>query len=513
MLIVQSVLNTILGLVGLFFVVRYYPEAWGILSFGIGFVGLFTFLSDLGYSNAYTRYLSMGEDEGTVNATFGVLKLLLGFLFVVVTIVVVFLWTDVLHNGFEYPIEYWVILGLIPYYFFTGLVGFFQSFYRSRYRPARYVVPSMFEALFRNSIFIFMGVFAALKSYIPSINEAAIMLAVTYDCSFGLYVTLYYIFGRPWKFTTFSWKVLKKFTYIAIPLTVASVVTTINLNIDKVLIQFYYGAFATGGFYLDQRIASNITSFASILTIFFLPVMARLQSKGTDKEMASTLNTYEKAILIFLLPFVIGLIFLSPDVIRIFNGVFVSYSSILVLLGVSALFAAFAYPSNSALIAKGKARPIGIFTVLAVIVNIGLNLLFIPSPGRQLIAMPQLSLGPVGAGISSMLANIMLYVGYRVFLHRASGIKFDPRNLIPLVSAGIEAVYLCFVLMYIPATRIYVLVPLFATAFVVYVLGLLLTRQVRYSELAAFLKNILNPFHISNTFKKEVEEMDPDEFK
>lgn len=502
-----------MGIIGLFFIVRYYPTSWGILSFGIGFVGIFTFVSDLGYSNAYTRHLSMGEDEATVNATFGVLKLILGFLFIGITLGVLFLWTSVLHRGFEYQVEYWVILGLIPYYFFTGLVGFFQSFYRSKYQSARYVVPSIFETLLRNSIFVIMGVLAVSRSSFLSVNNAAVMLALTYDVSYGIYIFLYYLFGRPWKFSRFNWKVFRKFTYVAIPLSLASVVMTINLNVDKVIIQFYYGAFATGGFYLDQRLANNISSFANILTIFFLPVMARMQTRKSSGEMDSTLNNYERAILIFVLPFVVGVAFLSTDIIRIFSGVFIAYSSILPLLALGALFSAFATPSNSALIAKGKAKAIGFMTVIAVVMNISLNLLLIPPVGKQFVNIPFLSLGPYGAGLASMLANLLLYTGYRIFLYRESKIGFDPRNLVPVVAAAIEAVFLCISLRYISADRIYVLVPLFAAAFATYVLGLLLTKQVGFSELKNFLRNILNPFHISRTFKTETEEPDNRELR
>ena len=34
--------------------------------------------------------------------------------------------TNILHRGFEFAIDYWVIIGLIPYYFFVSLIVMFS---------------------------------------------------------------------------------------------------------------------------------------------------------------------------------------------------------------------------------------------------------------------------------------------------------------------------------------------------------------------------------------------------
>ena len=75
LLVVQNVFNSLFGLVGVFFITRFYPVSWGILSFAIGFVGLFSFLSDLGYSTAYVRFLSSGMDEGKANSNILAIKM------------------------------------------------------------------------------------------------------------------------------------------------------------------------------------------------------------------------------------------------------------------------------------------------------------------------------------------------------------------------------------------------------------------------------------------------------
>ena len=105
LLVVQNVFNSLFGLVGVFFITRFYPVSWGILSFAIGFVGLFSFLSDLGYSTAYVRFLSSGMDEGKANSNILAIKMVLGAIFAAVTFSALFFWTNILHRGFEFANE------------------------------------------------------------------------------------------------------------------------------------------------------------------------------------------------------------------------------------------------------------------------------------------------------------------------------------------------------------------------------------------------------------------------
>ncbi len=500
LLVVQNIFNSLFGLVGVFFITRFYPVSWGILSFAIGFVGLFSFLSDLGYSTAYVRFLSSGMDEGKANSNILAIKMVLGAIFAAVTFAALFFWTDILHRGFEFAIDYWVIIGLIPYYFFVSLGSFPQSYFRSKISSAKYVIPLMADAAIRNSIFIVMGIVAIINVNYLSDASAAILLSLSYDVSYFFYFYFSYRFGRPWKFSGVDLETIKKYTQIAIPLAIAGVVGSINTNIDKIIIQFFWGDFATGGFYLDQKLALVISSFGGVLTVFFLPILSKLHSSSDSSDLNQTTNEFERLVIIFILPLVIMTFFLSYYIVRIFSALFTPYSDILSILSVSAIFTVLVTASSSALIAKGKARIVGSLSILSMTVNIILNFILIP---QEIFGIRYLSIGPLGGGVSSLVASIIYYLGLRIFLTRTSGIKFAGRTFYPLLAGAVEALFLYYITRIVSPERIFILIPVMFGAGVIFTGTLLLTRQIEWSDLTAFIKNLLNPFHLTNTFREE----------
>jgi len=502
-LVVQNVLNSIFGLVGVYFITRYYPVAWGVLSFGIGFVGVMSFLTDLGYSTAYVRYMATGEDEGVANSNFLFIKLLLGFLFAFVTYASLLIWTDVLHRGFEQSVEYWVVLGLIPYYFFMSLGSFPQSYHRSHMQSARFAIPLIADAIIRNSLFIIIGVIAILRPGMLSEITAAIFVSLAYDFSYFAYFAVSYYLGRPWRFSKISLATIKKYTKIALPLSLATVIGTVNGNLDKVIIQFFWGDFATGGFYLAQKIALILSSLGTAITAFFLPILSKLHSEEDVKNLNKQTNEFERLVVIFILPFVVVTFFLSYYIIRIFSAIYTPYSEILAVLSLNAIFVVLMVPSSSALIAKGKAKSVGLLTVASLVMNIILNLILIPS---EIFGFSGLSLGPLGGGVSSLVASFFLYVSLRVSLYRTSGIKFSPNTFYPLLPAAVEALFIYFFIMFISPQRIFILLPLIFVSVAVFIGALLLTKQMEWKEFRAFSTNLLNPFHVTNTLRSEKKE-------
>ncbi len=502
-LVVQNFLNSVFGLVGVYFITRYYPVAWGILSFGIGFVGVISFLTDMGYSTAYVRYLSSGEDEGTANSNYLLIKLVLGFIFAIVTYGALLVWTVLLHKGFEYPVEYWVVLGLIPYYFFVSMGSFPQSYHRSHMRAAKYAIPLIADAIIRNSLFIMIGVIAVLRPGFLSETTAAIFVSLAYDFSYFAYFAISYYLGRPWKFSKISMSVIKKYTKIAVPLSLAAIIGTVNGNLDKVIVQFFWGDFATGGFYLAQKIALILSSLGTAITAFFLPVLSRMHSEQDMKNLNSQTNEFERLVVIFILPFVVVSLFLSYNIMRIFSAIYTPYSNILAVLSINALFVVLMVPSSSALIAKGKARSVGLLTVITLIMNIALNLILIP---RSLFGITFLSLGPLGGGVSSLIASVFLYLSLRLSLYRTSGISFSAKTFYPAVPAAVEALFIFVFTMYINPQRIFILLPLVVGSVLLFIGVLLLTRQMQWKDFSVFVTNLLNPFHLTNTLKSERKE-------
>ncbi len=504
-LIVQNFVNSVVGLVGIFFLTRYYDASWGILAFGIGFVGVLSLVTDLGVSTAYVKFISGGEDEGEANTNFLVIKLVLGIIFVVLTISALEFWTKVLHQGFQTPSEYWVALSLIPYYLFVSLGSFSQSYFKYRLHSAKYAIPLIVDAVVRNSIFIVMGLLAALGIAVLANGTAAIMMAVGFDISYCIYFLLSYMLGRPWTFGKVDWTIIKRYLALALPLSLSAAVSTINSNVDKVIIQYNWQDIATGAFYLAQRLALVLSSLGSALTFFFLPILSKLHAQADSEGVNKQANEFQRLVIIFILPFVVITFFLSYYIMRIFNASLAvgTYPMILSTLALSSLFTVLMVPPSSVLISRGMSRPVGLFTVISLVVNIGLNLILIP---KSVFGITFLSLGPVGGGVSSLIASFFLYIALIAVVTRRTGVRFERKTYYPLAAGAVEAIFLYLLTMFVNVQRIFFLVPTIAASAAIFGAVLLITKQIEWKDIVSFTRSLINPFHMTERLKLEKEE-------
>ncbi len=71
LIFLNMIAGSILGYLALFFILRYMgPGDYGIIGFGIAFVGMFAFISDLGFNFAHVKRISEGRDLEECIGTF-----------------------------------------------------------------------------------------------------------------------------------------------------------------------------------------------------------------------------------------------------------------------------------------------------------------------------------------------------------------------------------------------------------------------------------------------------------
>ncbi|EQD66779.1 conserved hypothetical protein, membrane, partial [mine drainage metagenome] len=157
-----------------------------------------------------------------------------------------------------------------------------------------------------------------------------------------------------------------------------------------------------------------------------------------------------------------------------FSGIYTPYSEILAVLSLNAIFMVLMVPSSSALIAKGKAKSVGLLTVASLVMNLVLNLILIPS---EIFGFSGLSLGPLGGGVSSLAASFFLYASLRMSLYQTSGLKFSPKTFYPVLPAAVEALFIYVFIMFINPQRIFILLPLVVASVAIFIGVLLLTKQ------------------------------------
>ena len=499
-LLIQNVIGAVLGLVGLFFITRFVGTTdWGFVSFGIGFVGILSLFGDLGYSTAHNIKLSQGEDIETCNGTFLAIKLVLGFLFIAIVLGSLIIWTHVLHRGFQSPIEFWIILSLIPYFFFSNFIGFTKTFFIANLKSTRIAIPPVIEALLRNSVFIALGLTIRYSILTNAGYFPAVLVSSAYSISYAVYFLSSFILGRPWKIARPTRKMIKAYTALALPLSLVSVVGTVNGNIDKVIIEFYWHATATGAFFSAQNIALVVSSLSASMSIFFLPMLVRVTQEHQREEHARSIKEFERLISLFILPLVVDMAILAQYVMNIFNQAYIAYSAILAVLSVRAYFSAINSPYSSAIMSRQKTGRIAIIDFLSVLGNIALILILVPP---SIFGIKYFSLGALGAAVATTTITILDMVFYRISVSKLEKTGYNFRVMRHLIPALTQAAFIMFITHFISPKDIVILAPLGIAAIVIYFLVAIAIREISFGDLLFLIKSF-SPKKILGQFRNE----------
>ncbi|MCL4332577.1 MAG: oligosaccharide flippase family protein [Candidatus Thermoplasmatota archaeon] len=499
-LIAQNAINAAAGLVGIYMLARFFPVSWGMLAFGMGFVGLFTLVGDLGFSTAYIKNASAKEDLPSLNSTFLLIKLALSSVFVVITLLSVLVWVILLGHGFQYREELYVIVGLIPYYFFTNMISFTQAHFTSKFSSARMSLPAIAEALLRNGLIVIIVSLYLFGKLQIGTYEMALILPIIYGITFTLFFALSYNLGKPWKFSRPNFTLFKKMVSIALPLTFASSMGVVKTNLDKVLIQYYWHTIATGAFYLNQRLISFLMNISAAISVFFIPLLVR----ATGKEKGSigeSIRKYERVIFLFISPFVVAFVFLGQFLLNLFGGFYKPYALLLPILSLNVLFWNSSLVFSAALISRDRAKLVGMVNVVSILLNIGLDLILIP---QEIFGFSGISLGVIGAGVGTLASSIFSNVVYRLMFRKEGGVAIGarvPRVVVPIL---VEAVFDYIVLAFVQPYPAYILLPLLVASIALFVAVAIAVRELSFEELREILGNF-NPLKFPDQLSKERE--------
>lgn len=498
--IIQNIVSAVFGYIGLLFVLRYIGATdWGFVAFGIGFVGILSVVGDLGYSTAHTIKVSSGEDIEVCNGTFLSIKLVLGLLFAVLVVATMVIWTKVLHNGFQSPIEYWIILSLIPYFFFQNFTGFTNIYFRATLQSVRASLPPLIEAVLRNSLFIAIALVIHFSTGTLPDYHAALYISITYSVTYTVYFFVSLYVGRPWKISRPTRSMFKSYTLLAIPLMLVASVGQFSSNIDKVFLQFFWHADPTGAFFTGQQISMVITTLSSSLSMFFIPLLVRYKNINGKLTHNRSIFEFEKMMSLYLLPLVVVLVMLAPYIMNIFTAAYIIYSPMLALLAIRAYLSAINSPYYSAIASRSKTRTIAKIDTSMIFLNIALLAIFVPP---SLGGFTGFSMGWIGAPVSLLMVGFISTFVYRIVVSKAESIKYNFGVLKHLVPAFSQAFFIFSVDLFIVPKDIVFLIPIILVSIGVYFAVAILIRETSVELLLQIVRNF-SPRNLAKRYTDE----------
>ena len=472
----------LLNYAAIFLIARYYafPKfALGLISFTYGFVALLSVIPKMGLPQAHIKRISEGKDIGKCNGTFFSLRLALTAAMVVLTFLSLFVWKYVMHRGFESPVQEKAVYVMLAYFVVLLLAKNFTLTYRAKMEIALAQFPFFIEALARTgatAVFVILGYDVIWIVYAYVIGGLAFFLSSIYffrepvDKPSREYASIYIKF--------------------AIPLSIVSVSFIIMTNIDKVLIQLFWGYNQGADYFSVVRVARYINNITVAFGMLLLPTMSAMHAKKKIGEMKEMVLQAERYMSMIIMPAVFLLIFLAKPIIYILlSKQFYTAIPILQTLPLFALFDTLEKPYQTKLLGMDLPNFARNRMLLMVGVNVVLNILLIPKD-IQSIGLHLFGLAGTGAAIATTIAYLIGLMYTRIVIYRMDKIGFNFSVAKHAVGAIIMGAAVSYITKFYNIGRWYDLAAISIAGLAIYLVILIVIREFKKEDFELFMDTL-----------------------
>lgn len=503
-LMIAQVLIKLLGLVYKWYLTNrpgFGDEGNAIYSAGFGIYALLLTLSATGVPNAVAKLVSEHNAKGDYRGAHRIFKISLAT-FAVIGLI----GTAILFFGAHYISNVWLaipeaeltLVALSPAIFFVAIISVFRGYFNGRENMKATANSQTLEQLCKTIFTVLVVEIVAMASGVNTNLMAAGANLATTLATVGsfLYLFLFYKVRRneigneivsSGNFPTKSvWKTVKSILWVSIPMSLSSILTSLNRNVDSMTVKRGLQSFLTEGQALKQygilsgkvdTLVSLPLSFNIAFATALVPAVAGAKTKG-DMTTANKRVSFSLLVSMLIgLPCMVGMmVFAQP----ILNLLFPNANEGALIFQISSLqiiFTILEQTVNGALQGLGKIYIPAIALTIGVVVKTILNLVLVPIPW----------IGAVGAAIATAVCHAIAFgIGYRVLKKNMEiDLTFSKFILKPFAATFIMSVcsYAIYLLIYNfhpgrVATIISILV-----AIIVYVLTVVILKLFTKEEL------------------------------
>jgi len=192
-------------------------------------------------------------------------------------------------------------------------------------------------------------------------------------------------------------KILKK----SYPFFLSSLMSYIYMQSDILMLSFMKGTMEVSRYAVVSTLIFYAYLFPSLIYNYFLPMLVDFFSRKQKKYILSTVKKFIFLIFLFILPIVLTLFIFSTDILKIlYKYKYIDSSNILKLLSIVFFFHSFCFVFGAILTASGNQILRSKLQFFAAILNIILNILFIPKYGAE------------GAASATAITEIFIFLFY-----------------------------------------------------------------------------------------------------
>lgn len=367
-LIIEKLLRITVELFVGAWVARYLgPDNYGLLSYAQAYVVLFSTLVNLGFDAVVVQYLV--KQESNINNLLGTAFLLKFIGFIIMFLIIII--GSLLYNEAYTNLMILIIASGFIFRSFNVIDFYFQSKVQSRYIVFANIISLSLSAIVKISLII-------LDS--PLIYFA---LVIVFDYAI---VALGFIFFyhknnlniKEWRFDKFIAKTLIKESW---PLAISSIVVTIYMKIDQVMIKEFLDNQAVGQYAAAVRLSEAWYFIPVMVVNSFFPAIINAK-KECEKLYYLRLQRLYQVLVIFSIFVSIFTTVFADLMIHIFYGnVYQQASSVLVIHIWASIFVFLGVAGSKWFIIENLQKISLLRTLSGMMINIILNMVAIPKYG------------------------------------------------------------------------------------------------------------------------------------
>lgn len=195
-----------------------------------------------------------------------------------------------------------------------------------------------------------------------------------------------------------DWQYWKHFIRESWPMGMSVIITFVYFKLDTILLSLMKSSADVGIYNAAYKVIENITFFPAMIIGLIFPLMSRyiFSDRAQFENIA---NKTFKIFVILVVPLIIGMSFLAPEIIRLIGGAgFTESASVLRVLTFALGFIFFGNFFNNVLIAGNAQKSLMKALLFCAIINVTANLIIIPLFSYQ------------GAAITSVITEFLVVV-------------------------------------------------------------------------------------------------------
>lgn len=379
---INMILNGIKGLLSVFFPLITFPyvskilgvENIGKYNFANSIVSYFILLAGLGISTYAIREGARIRNDKDKLTKFIKEIFTINVISTAISYVLLFICMLFVPNFKSYSVLIW-ILSLQILFKTIGVEWIYSIFEDYKYITIRSII---FQILSIVLLFLFVHTEKDLYNY----------TLITVISSVGSNI-LNLIHSRKYnKISLTASPEFKKHMQPILILFATTITITIYVNSDITILGLLAGDYHVGLYSLSTKVYTILKSLLASIILVSIPRFSFLLSQEKKEEFKSTAEDVYKTLLTLVIPFVVGIIVLSREIILIISdATYIDASLSLSLLSIAIFFCLGAYFWGQAMLVPLKQeKKVLKITIVSAIVNIVLNILLIPTLRENMAA-------------------------------------------------------------------------------------------------------------------------------